>query len=79
MDHKGIIELVRQRKLEEAAQLVPLEAVQKFTVAGTPEECRDGLQAYIEAGVEEPVIEVSGTEEEKTLALEVIREFTFAR
>jgi alkanesulfonate monooxygenase SsuD/methylene tetrahydromethanopterin reductase-like flavin-dependent oxidoreductase (luciferase family) len=53
-----------------------MEAVQQFTVAGTPDECRAGLQAYIDAGVDEPVIEVSGTADEKRLALEVIREFT---
>jgi len=76
IDHEKIIELARRRELAEAARLIPPEAVQKFTVAGTPDECRAGLRAYIEAGVEEPVIEVSGTEQEKSLALEVIREFT---
>lgn len=76
IDHEGIMELVRQRELDKAAELVPPEAVQQFTVAGTPDECRAGLQAYIDAGVDEPIIEVSGTEEEKRLALEVIREFT---
>ncbi len=76
IDHASIMELVKERKLEEAAQLIPPEAVPKFTVAGTPDECREQLQAYIDAGVDEPVIEVSGTDEEKALALEVIREFT---
>jgi 5,10-methylenetetrahydromethanopterin reductase len=76
IDHQGIMDLVKQRELDKAAQLVPPEAVQQFTVAGTPDECRAGLQAYIDAGVDEPIIEVSGTEEEKRLALEVIREFT---
>lgn len=76
IDHAAVMELVRQRKLEEAAQLIPPEAVTKFTVAGTPDQCREQLQAYIDAGVDEPVIEVSGTDEEKKLALEVIREFT---
>ena len=71
--------LVRERKLDEAARMIPPEAVPKFTVAGTPEQCREQLQAYIDAGVDEPVIEVSGTEEEKALALEVIREFTAGR
>ncbi|MBT5050851.1 MAG: LLM class flavin-dependent oxidoreductase [Rhodospirillaceae bacterium] len=76
IDHGAIMDLVKQRKLEEAAQMVPPEAVPQFTVAGTPKECRDQLQAYIDAGVDEPVIEVSGSEEEKRLALDVIREFT---
>ena len=59
--------------------MIPPEAVTQFTVAGTPDQCREQLQAYIDAGVEEPVIEVSGTEEEKALALEVIQEFTAGR
>ena len=79
IDHDAIMSLVRERKLDEAAHMIPPEAVPKFTVAGTPEQCREQLQAYIDAGVDEPVIEVSGTEEEKTLALEVIREFTAGR
>ena len=76
IDHEAIIETVRKRDLEKAAQMIPYEAVQRFTVAGTPKECRDGLQAYIDAGVDEPVIEVSGSAEEQQLALDVIREFT---
>jgi 5,10-methylenetetrahydromethanopterin reductase len=76
IDHAAIMEKVRDRDLDGASQLVPMEAVQQFTVAGTPDECRAGLQAYIDAGVDEPVIEVSGTADEKRLALEVIREFT---
>jgi 5,10-methylenetetrahydromethanopterin reductase len=76
IDHAAIMQLVEQRRLEEAAALIPAEAVQRFSVAGTPAECRAGLQAYIDAGVDEPVIEVFGSDEEKRLALEVIREFT---
>jgi 5,10-methylenetetrahydromethanopterin reductase len=76
IDHEGIMALVKKRDIPGAARLVPEDAVQQFSVAGTPQQCRDGLQAYIDAGVDEPVIEVSGTEEEKTLALDVIREFT---
>ena len=76
IDQEAIMDLVKKRELAKAAELVPPEAVQQFTVAGTPRECRDGLQAYIDAGVDEPVIEVSGTAEQKRLALDVIREFT---
>lgn len=76
IDHAAIMELVKKRDIPAAARLVPEEAVQQFSVAGTPAQCRDGLQAYIDAGVDEPVIEVSGTAEEKALALDVIREFT---
>jgi 5,10-methylenetetrahydromethanopterin reductase len=76
IDHAAIMALVKQRDIPGAARLVPEEAVQQFSVAGTPAECRRGLQAYIDAGVDEPVIEVSGTAVEKALALDVIRDFT---
>ena len=76
IDHEAIMALVKERDLPGAAKLVPVDAVRQFSVAGTPEQCRDGLKAYIDAGVDEPIIEVSGTEEEKALALDVIRDFT---
>lgn len=79
IDHDAIIEAVRRRDLEAAKNLIPLEAVPRFSIAGTPQDCREQLQAYIDAGVDEPVIEVSGSDEEKRLALAVIREFTGGR
>lgn len=79
IDHEAIMELVRNRELEEAAKLIPAEAVAQFSVAGTPDACRAGLQAYVDAGVDEPIIEVTGTPEERRLALEVIRDFNAGR
>jgi len=76
IDHAAIMALVKKRDIPGAARLVPVDAVRQFSVAGTPEQCRDGLQAYIDAGVDEPIIEVSGTEEERRLALDVIRNVT---
>ena len=76
IDHEAIMALVKKRDIPGAARLVPEDAVRQFSVAGTPEQCRDGLQAYIDAGVDEPIIEVSGTAEERRLALDVIRDFT---
>ena len=63
------------RDLDKAATFVPDEAVEAFGVAGTPLECAKMLDAYIAAGLQEPVIQVSGSNEEKALALQVIREF----
>ena len=76
IDHAAIMALVKKRDIPGAARLVPVDAVRQFSVAGTPEQCHDGLQAYIDAGVDEPIIEVSGTEEERRLALDVIRNVT---
>jgi len=49
--------------------------VDAFAVGGTPQNCRDRLVAYIEAGVTEPVIEISGDAASRALALDVLREF----
>lgn len=76
IDQDAIVDAVAARDLDKAASLVPDEAVEAFGVAGTPVECAKSLQAYLEAGLQEPVIQVSGSEEEKALALQVIREFT---
>ena len=76
IDQDAIVEAVAARDLDKAATFVPDEAVEAFGVAGTPPECAKTLDAYIAAGLQEPVIQVSGSEEEKALALRVIREFT---
>jgi 5,10-methylenetetrahydromethanopterin reductase len=76
IDQDAIVEAVADRDLDKAASLVPDDAVEAFGVAGTPAECARSLQAYLEAGLQEPVIQVSGTAEEQALALDVIRQFT---
>jgi hypothetical protein len=48
-------------------------------VAGTPAECRERLATYLAAGLDEPVIEVTGSSEQRALALEVIREVSGAK
>ena len=76
IDQDAIVEAVAARDLDKAAGLVPDEAIDAFGVAGTPVECAAALQAYLDAGLDEPVIQVSGTDRNKRLALDVIREFT---
>ena len=76
IDHETIMGLVRARELAKAAELIPDDAVTQFSVAGTPEQCLAGLQAYFDTGIEEVVIEVTGSVEEQKLALDVIGEFS---
>jgi len=76
IDQDAIIDAVAARDLKKAAGLVPDEAIDAFGVAGTVAECRDALQAYLDTGLGEPVIQVAGDEHGKTLALRVIGEFT---
>lgn len=75
VDQEAIIDAVAARDLDKAASLVPDDAVEAFGVAGTPAECTAKLREFIDAGLQEPVIQVSGSDEEKALALRVIRDF----
>jgi 5,10-methylenetetrahydromethanopterin reductase len=76
IDQDAIVEAVAARDLEKAAIFVPDAAIDAFGVAGTPAECAKALDAYLDAGLEQPVVQVSGSEQNKALALDVIREFT---
>ena len=76
IDQGKIIEAMGRHDLDAAAALLPLEAATMFGVAGTPKECGERLAEYLSVGLDEPIIEVSGTPEDRELALEVLREVT---
>jgi len=78
IDQEAIIAAVAKRDMEAAAKLVPDEAIDRFAVGGTPRQCRDGLERYIEAGIEEPVLLMAGLPEDREAAFAVIREFNAA-
>ena len=74
IDHAAIMDCLARHDLDAAVRLLPLEAANAFAVAGTPDECRARLEQYLAAGLDEPIIEVSGTAEERLLALNIVRE-----
>jgi 5,10-methylenetetrahydromethanopterin reductase len=76
IDHEGIIAALARRDLEAGARLLPEEAATVFGVAGTPSECRDQLEGYLAMGLTEPIIEITGSREERKLALDVVRELS---
>ena len=76
IDQDAIVDAVAARDLDKAATYVPDEAIEAFGVAGTVADCKKSLEAYVSTGLDEPVIQVAGDEVAKTLALQVIREFT---
>ena len=75
IDHEAIMAAVARRDMEEAKTLVPDDAVEAFAIGGSPRNCRDRLAEYVDAGVTEPVIEVSGSPENRELALNLLRDF----
>ena len=76
IDQDAIVDAVAARDLDKAATYVPDEAIEAFGVAGTVADCKKYLDAYVATGLDEPVIQVAGDRAAKTLALQVIREFT---
>lgn len=76
IDQDAIVDAVAARDLEKAASYVPDEAIEAFGVAGTVVDCKRALEAYVATGLDQPVIQVAGDEAAKTLAFQVIREFT---
>ena len=79
IDHAAIMAANARRDLDAAVAPLPGAAATAFGVAGTPRECREQLEAYLSAGLEEPIIEVTGTGEARRLALEVVRDVTAVR
>ncbi len=76
IDLAAIIAAIARRDFEAAATLVPDAAIEAFGVAGTPASCRDGLERYLGAGLDEIILHISGTPENRALALSIVGELT---
>lgn len=76
VDQEAIIAAISKRDLEGASRLVSDEAVDAFGVAGDVKTCRAKLQAFIDAGIREPVLLLSGGAEEQHKSLDVVRALT---
>lgn len=74
IDQERIIDAISRRDMAEATRLVSDDAVEAFSIAGTPRACRDRLQAFIDSGIDEPVLMVMGERPERELALAFLRE-----
>jgi 5,10-methylenetetrahydromethanopterin reductase len=74
IDHDAIIAAHARHDFDGAVRLMPPQAANVFGAAGTPSECRARLEQYLAIGLDEPIIEVSGTAEERRLALDLVRD-----
>lgn len=73
LDHEALMAAVARRDMAAAVALVPAEAIEAFTVAGDAAECRRRLQAYLDAGLEEPVLALIGDAGDRRRSLEIIK------
>lgn len=76
VDQAGIMAAISRRDMDAAAALVTDEAVDAYAIAGKPGECHARLEAFLEAGINEPVLMVLGDEAEKRMALSFLAERT---
>jgi 5,10-methylenetetrahydromethanopterin reductase len=76
IDQPAIIAAISRRDFEAAARLVPDEAVEAFAACGSLAHCRDRLEAYLAAGLDEAVLVMLGRPEDRTLGLRLVRELT---
>lgn len=76
VDQDRIIAAISRRDLAEATSLVSDDAVEAFSICGTPHACRDRLEAFVNSGIDEPVLMVMGEKPERDLALAFLRERT---
>jgi alkanesulfonate monooxygenase SsuD/methylene tetrahydromethanopterin reductase-like flavin-dependent oxidoreductase (luciferase family) len=74
IDQEAIIAAMAKRDLDAAQALIPDQAVERFAVAGTQEECIEKLQGYARAGLKELVLLMAGSFEDHQYGLKVIRE-----
>ena len=74
IDHQAIMAAHARHDFDGAVKLLPEAAANVFAAAGTPTECRERLEQYLAVGLDEPVIEVTGSAEDRKLALAVVRE-----
>ncbi len=75
VDQEAIIAAVARRDMATATRLVSDDAVEAFTVAGTRAACRARLEAYVKAGIREPVLLITGSAAHRVLALALAHEF----
>jgi 5,10-methylenetetrahydromethanopterin reductase len=75
IDQEAVVAAVARRDLATAASLVPDDAVDAFSIAGSPDHCLRRLRDFVEVGLDEPVLSLVGTPENCAFAIDVMRRF----
>jgi 5,10-methylenetetrahydromethanopterin reductase len=76
IDQEAVVAAVAQRDLATAASLVPDDAVEAFSIAGSPDHCLRRLRDFVDAGLDEPVLSLVGTPENCAFGIDVMRKFS---
>jgi len=76
IDQAAIIDAISRRDFDQAARLVPEEAVEEFAITGTAKQCCDAIARFQAAGLDEVVLIMTGEETDRQTGYQVIREMT---
>jgi 5,10-methylenetetrahydromethanopterin reductase len=76
IDQEAIMDAISRRDFDTAKSLVPDEAVEAFSITGTVDDCRAGIERYAAAGLDEVVLIMAGEAEEREIGYDVIRRVT---
>ena len=79
VDQEAVIAAMAERNFEKARSLIPDEAVERFAVAGTVDECCEQLKKYAEAGLKELVLLMAGDLHDQRYGLNVIKKMESVR
>ncbi|MEX0804410.1 MAG: LLM class flavin-dependent oxidoreductase [Candidatus Binatia bacterium] len=76
IDQEGLAAAVGRRDWEAAKKYISDEVVYAHSVAGTADECREQLAAFVSAGLNLPVLLPMGTQEARKKVVRMMREVT---
>jgi 5,10-methylenetetrahydromethanopterin reductase len=74
VDHEAILSAIRRQDRETAMSYISDETVASHSVAGSPNQFMDSLQAYLDAGIDLPILLLQGSMENRALALDLALE-----
>jgi 5,10-methylenetetrahydromethanopterin reductase len=74
VDQEGLAAAVAKRDWEAAKKFISDEVVLAHSIAGTPDECRQQLDAFVQAGLNLPVLLPTGTQRARQHVIDMARE-----
>jgi 5,10-methylenetetrahydromethanopterin reductase len=74
VDQKGLAAAVANRDWEDAKKFISDEVVRAHSIAGTPGDCRNQLDAFVNGGLDLPILLPTGTQEARRQVIRMARE-----